>query len=154
MGSPFGMRVPDGGSNCAKCKYINRATMKHCAQKDFIAWDGSKEKEAPKPAGSNIIPIDANTYCCNKFEIGSQVQEGTKMHPYTDLNAEHHDDGTITAELLHQDGKSHVTRGMSSIDELHDFLEEHLRGLAAAEEFVDKLVGDEHPDHKEQEGSE
>lgn len=50
----FGMRVPKGGSNCAKCEYVNG---QKCKNEHFVKWNGS-----------NVIPIDVNLYCCDVFE--------------------------------------------------------------------------------------
>jgi hypothetical protein len=49
-----GMRVPKGGSSCAKCKYVDG---QDCTQKDFIKWNGSE-----------VIPDPTNEYCCDFFE--------------------------------------------------------------------------------------
>lgn len=53
----MGMRVPKGGSSCAKCEYV-RNDNKDCAQKNFVAWNGS-----PK------LPAPADEYCCDFYEI-------------------------------------------------------------------------------------
>lgn len=50
-----GMRVPRGGSNCAKCEYLREPN--DCAQKDFVKWNGA-----------NLIPLDKEVYCCDFFE--------------------------------------------------------------------------------------
>ena len=52
-----GMRVPKGGSNCAKCEYV-RNDNQDCAQENFIAWN-----HGPK------LPLPADVYCCDFFEI-------------------------------------------------------------------------------------
>lgn len=49
-----GMRVPKGGSDCAKCEYVQG---QNCKQKDFIKWNGS-----------NVIPAPTDEYCCDFFE--------------------------------------------------------------------------------------
>jgi hypothetical protein len=51
-----GMRVPQGGSDCAKCKYV-RQDGAACANQHFIAWNGSK-----------FLPAPADKYCCDFFE--------------------------------------------------------------------------------------
>jgi len=53
-----GMVVPKGGSNCAKCEYVNG---QNCEQRDFVKWLGSKK-----------IPAPTDTYCCDFFEIGDK----------------------------------------------------------------------------------
>lgn len=50
-----GMRVPKGGSSCAKCVFVREADTE-CAQKDFIAWHGSDH-----------LPAPADSYCCDFF---------------------------------------------------------------------------------------
>lgn len=57
-----GMEVPEGGSNCAKCKYV-RADDKECANKYFQQWHGS-----------NKLPMAATIYCCDWFEAKSDLQ--------------------------------------------------------------------------------
>lgn len=49
-----GMRVPKGGSDCAKCEYVDG---QNCKQKDFVKWNGS-----------NVIPVPTDSYCCDFFE--------------------------------------------------------------------------------------
>lgn len=51
-----GMKVPKGGSDCAKCEYV-RANGKECANKGFVMWNGSHK-----------LPEAANEYCCDFFE--------------------------------------------------------------------------------------
>lgn len=52
-----GMRVPRGGSNCAKCEYLKDAGRRICGNSYFIKWNGS-----------NVIPMDPNIYCSDWFE--------------------------------------------------------------------------------------
>jgi hypothetical protein len=52
-----GIRVPKGGSDCAKCEYLDQDTMKDCEQEQFIAWNGS-----------SAIPGKIDEYCCDFFE--------------------------------------------------------------------------------------
>lgn len=49
-----GMRVPVGGSDCEKCKYVEG---QKCSNKLFSQWNGS-----------DIIPASVNAYCCDFFE--------------------------------------------------------------------------------------
>jgi hypothetical protein len=51
-----GMKVPKGGSSCAKCRYVTE-DMKECTQKDFVAWNHGPE-----------LPEKADEYCCDMFE--------------------------------------------------------------------------------------
>lgn len=51
-----GMKVPKGGSSCAKCEYLGK-DGKTCTNKYFIAWNGSKFLPAPK-----------DEYCSDWFE--------------------------------------------------------------------------------------
>jgi broad specificity phosphatase PhoE len=50
----LGMKVPKGGSNCAKCEYVDG---QNCKEKIFIKWNGGP-----------VIPKDVNEYCCDMFE--------------------------------------------------------------------------------------
>ena len=52
-----GMRVPKGGSNCAKCEYLKDAAKRICGNSYFIAWNGS-----------NVIPGQIDAYCSDWFE--------------------------------------------------------------------------------------
>ena len=52
-----GMRVPLGGSDCAKCEYVNGHK---CENKHFQQWHGSEK-----------IPAPINEYCCDFFESKS-----------------------------------------------------------------------------------
>lgn len=51
-----GMRVPKGGSDCAKCEYL-RNDGKDCANHYFATWNGS-----------HTLPAPATEYCCDFFE--------------------------------------------------------------------------------------
>lgn len=71
MPSPPGIRVPHGGSSCAKCMYIVPG-MPLCANKSYIAAAFSKGKKSGDPrfidgkTGDVITnPLD---YCCNFFD--------------------------------------------------------------------------------------
>jgi hypothetical protein len=55
---PVGMNVPNGGSSCAKCEYVDG---QKCKQKLFIEWNGS-----------NVIPGAVEAYCCDFFEAGKE----------------------------------------------------------------------------------
>lgn len=49
-----GMKVPKGGSACAKCEYWRDG---QCHEKHFIEWHGS-----------GLIPENPDEYCCDFFE--------------------------------------------------------------------------------------
>ena len=51
----LGMRVPKGGSDCAKCEYVEG---KDCTNTIFVKWNGSE-----------VIPLPIDEYCCDMFEI-------------------------------------------------------------------------------------
>jgi hypothetical protein len=51
-----GMKVPEGGSNCAKCEYVSE-DKKACRNKGFVMWNGS-----------DVLPAPADRYCCDFFE--------------------------------------------------------------------------------------
>lgn len=50
-----GMRVPKGGSNCAKCEYL-ADNKTDCTNKDFQAWNGGPR-----------IPGKIDEYCSDWF---------------------------------------------------------------------------------------
>lgn len=50
----LGMRVPEGGSDCRKCEYVDG---QKCTNPIFIRW-----------LGSDTIPAPVNKYCCDLFE--------------------------------------------------------------------------------------
>lgn len=49
-----GMRVPKGGSDCAKCEYVDG---QNCKNKLFTKWQGSDR-----------IPAPTDEFCCDFFE--------------------------------------------------------------------------------------
>jgi hypothetical protein len=49
-----GMVVPKGGSNCAKCEYVDG---QKCTQTLFVRWNHSR-----------TIPASTDEYCCDFFE--------------------------------------------------------------------------------------
>jgi hypothetical protein len=53
-GHKLGMVVPQGGSNCKKCEYVQGQA---CTNKIFTKW-----------LGSNTIPSPIDSYCCDLFE--------------------------------------------------------------------------------------
>lgn len=59
-----GMRVPKGGSDCAKCEYLKDAKKRICRNEYFIAWEGPN-----KPAGSAKIPAPIDEYCSDFYEV-------------------------------------------------------------------------------------
>lgn len=64
-------------------------------------------------------------------------------HKFLTTEIEHHDDGSATIHHEHEDGKSHVRHAVLDLDQIHDSLEEHLRGLENVEEQLDKAVGED-----------
>lgn len=50
----LGMHVPVGGSDCAKCKFVDG---QDCTNKIFVRWNGDAK-----------IPALTNEYCCDMFE--------------------------------------------------------------------------------------
>jgi len=58
-GHKFGMRVPHGGSSCAKCEYVTK-DKRHCSNKYFIQWNGA-----------SFLPAPAEDYCCDVFQAES-----------------------------------------------------------------------------------
>lgn len=56
----FGMQVPVGGSDCAKCEYVNG---QKCKNPHFIRWNKS-----------DVIPLDVNKFCCDVFETKEKTK--------------------------------------------------------------------------------
>lgn len=50
----LGMEVPQGGSDCKKCEYVEG---QKCNNKIFVKWNGS-----------DVIPAPVDKYCCDMFE--------------------------------------------------------------------------------------
>jgi len=66
----FGMEVPEGGSACSKCKYLDRETMKDCKEEHFVRWNGGSR-----------IKGKITAYCCDDFEAAKSkplTKEETK----------------------------------------------------------------------------
>jgi hypothetical protein len=78
----FGMEVPSGGSNCAKCEYL-ADNKKDCSEEHFIEWRRRNGAEKPEK-----IPGKITAYCCDNFE------EATK--PLTRANSR----GLSISEIL------------------------------------------------------
>lgn len=51
-----GMKVPQGGSMCANCKFLGD-DRKTCTQEDFVKWNGS-----------DVIPGEIEEYCSDFYE--------------------------------------------------------------------------------------
>lgn len=60
-GHLFGMKVPKGGSSCAKCRFISR-DGKHCGNAYFQDW--RRSLGVPE---ANVLPAPADEYCCDVF---------------------------------------------------------------------------------------
>jgi hypothetical protein len=62
-GHQIGEEVPDGGSNCAKCRFIS-ADEKHCEMRYWV--------DAPKKdgggGGDSKLPKPASRYCCDLYK--------------------------------------------------------------------------------------
>jgi hypothetical protein len=52
---PVGMKVPKGGSDCQKCKYLT-GEGKKCKNEKWIDWHGN-----------DVIPEANDEYCCDFF---------------------------------------------------------------------------------------
>jgi hypothetical protein len=74
VGHKMGMRVPHGGSTCAKCQYVSN-DKKKCSQELFVQWNKGE-----------TLPAPAMDYCCDQFEAAKaktmsdhlQSQKATK----------------------------------------------------------------------------
>lgn len=58
---PVGSIVPEGGSSCSKCEYVDG---QNCRQKDFVGWNGGHK-----------IPGPVNAYCCDFFEVEAKIRD-------------------------------------------------------------------------------
>jgi hypothetical protein len=56
-----GMRVPVGGSDCAKCEYVS-GDGRQCRNAAFVKWNGASK-----------LPAPANSYCCDFFEAAKRT---------------------------------------------------------------------------------
>jgi hypothetical protein len=64
----LGMRVPKGGSSCAKCKFLASPTT--CGNRGFIQWNGGSK-----------LPAPADQYCCDLYEVArKRFAEGGAVH--------------------------------------------------------------------------
>lgn len=61
VGHKLGMRVPEGGSDCEKCEYVDG---EKCRNKVFQRWHGS-----------STIPEPIDCYCCDEFEAKKEKSE-------------------------------------------------------------------------------
>lgn len=59
----IGMRVPLGGSNCAKCQYVSE-NHKRCGQR---LWVDAPVKRGGG-GGDPVLPAPAVSYCCDMYE--------------------------------------------------------------------------------------
>lgn len=71
----FGMRVPKGGSNCAKCRFLGK-DHKTCDNEHFQKWNGSK-----------FLPLPDEVYCCDVFEAAKE-QAGQRFGSVRDSSKE------------------------------------------------------------------
>ena len=60
-----GMVVPKGGSDCAKCEYVDG---QDCKQAQFVKWNGASK-----------IPGKIDAYCCDFFEIAKPKGRGDRF---------------------------------------------------------------------------
>lgn len=56
------MKVPTGGSNCAKCTYVKGENDTQCGNEYFVEWNDD----------STELPAAADEYCCDFFEAKSK----------------------------------------------------------------------------------
>lgn len=64
----LGMRVPKGGSMCARCEFLSSPTT--CGNKGFVEWNGGAK-----------LPDPADEYCCDLYEIAKPERaDGGSVH--------------------------------------------------------------------------
>ena len=66
-----GIRVPKGGSDCAKCEYVDG---QDCTQEQFVKWNGSER-----------IPASTDEYCCDFFEVEEKPKSTPQLHSLSSL---------------------------------------------------------------------
>lgn len=69
--SPPGMRVPDGGSNCAKCIYLSPFNESECVNTGYVnaRYLGKRAGDGRFVDGKTGDVIgDPNQFCCNFFD--------------------------------------------------------------------------------------
>jgi len=57
-----GMRVPKGGSSCAKCRFLGR-DGKTCDNYYWVEWNN----------GNNKLPAPADEYCSDWYESAKDI---------------------------------------------------------------------------------
>lgn len=60
----FAMEVPNGGSSCAKCRFVSE-DRERCSNRYFLVWN---QRQGARDPGS--LPKAATRYCCDDFEAG------------------------------------------------------------------------------------
>ena len=60
----FGMEVPENGSDCAKCKFVDPDGDLECSNAGYIEWRSGKTGK--EHDGS--IPRSTTSFCCNNFK--------------------------------------------------------------------------------------
>lgn len=64
----LGMRIPKGGSMCARCEFLSSPTT--CGNKGFVEWNGGAK-----------LPDPADEYCCDLYEIAKPERaDGGRVH--------------------------------------------------------------------------
>lgn len=72
MASPPGIKVPNGGSSCASCKYLSMQSSDRCANPAYInvVYRIGKKKGDDRfvdgKTGRHVS--DPNSFCCNFFD--------------------------------------------------------------------------------------
>ncbi len=72
MASPPGIRVPEGGSSCAACKYLSNSDSSKCANPAYIQISyriGKKKGDDNFIDGKTGKRVrDPYSFCCNFFD--------------------------------------------------------------------------------------
>jgi hypothetical protein len=90
--------------------------------------------EAPKMHTGGIVP-KTGKYTLQAGEEVIPVKHAG--HGFKETNIEHHPDGSMTVEHVHEDGEGkHVKHAVMDLDGLHDSLEQHLRTPEAIEKEI------------------
>jgi hypothetical protein len=89
-GHLFGMTVPEGGSNCAKCRFVSQDKLS-CGNSYFQDWQRSLKAKDP-----SLLPEPAVQYCCDVFQIPDAQKEARGRNTFYDHPENRERDGIVS----------------------------------------------------------
>ena len=80
-GHKAGMKVPEGGSCCANCKFLKKDGLE-CGEKHWVEWHD----------GDPVIPAPADEYCCDMYKAQGELEkdEKTETEPHEKMPSPEH----------------------------------------------------------------